>query len=109
MMGAHFLIVSVTSSSILTTQQYLCSLQDFMHFAEQLRILCACTFCSLINTVQRVMRARSKFLRNLRMKVQLTKISAGREKFLYFLVSKIWPKHSLGTLSSENRLCVSLT
>ena len=55
------------------------------------------------------MCARSKFLQNLRMKVRLAKISAGREKFLYFRVSKIWPKHSFGTVSSENRLRVSQT
>ena len=35
MMGACFLIVSVTSSSVLTTHQYLCSLQDFMFFERQ--------------------------------------------------------------------------
>jgi len=64
---------------------------------------------SLKNTVQRVMCARSNFLRNLRMKVRLAKISAGRGKLLYFRVSKIWPKHCFGPVSSENRLRVSQT
>ena len=63
----------------------------------------------LYGTIQWVMCARSKFLQNLQMKVRLAKISTGREKFLYFRVIKIWPKHSFGTVFSENRLRVSQT
>ena len=37
------------------------------------------------------------------------KLFVGGEKFLYFRVSKIWSKHSLDTVSSENRLPASQT